>query len=627
MSALNRQRLGAVVGLAVVAVLSLTIRDPGEQLDRLLEDKAARALSEPSGPDLVRSEELLLSLVPHLRRLSTDLDQLALPGPESRELFAPQVTYTGLENPVGETLLALGVERVTWQPGDVQVQSREEAFAWLPLLRTMASLEFARFEFLGAHFSGETWSADLHFEARGQARGRGTRALRGVVAVEFAQLESENSEAGGWRIQSWKSQEMEALDVEAPLFAEVTSDSMSAALFSRVQRSLHEEKIVASFSGTGRVEASSRLEFESFDRHPGVSVVDIDGDGVDEIYLMARWGKNLLLRQSDGQWQDVAPDWGLDFEDHCTSALFADFDNDGDPDLLLGRSWLPSLYLVQDEGRFHDRSVDSVEGVLPGLVSSISAADYDGDGLLDIYLSTYASSMLEKSRDWLEREGWVGRAVLEGFLPPSEAARLGELLSDEDFHFYLNRPGPENVLLHNEGQGRFSRVTSHPLLVYKNTYQAAWADYDGDGDADLYLANDFSLNHLFRNEGDGQFADVTEASATSDYGFGMGVSWRDYDNDGLLDLYVSNMYSRAGNRITASIDGLDSRMQKGALGNSLLRNRGFDFERSPGEEAVARAGWSWGGQFADFDNDGREDLYVASGYYSAPEEVAIDRDT
>ena len=157
--------------------------------------------------------------------------------------------------------------------------------------------------------------------------------------------------------------------------------------------------------------------------------------------------------------------------------------------------------------------------------------------------------------------------------------------------------------------------------------EAALGDGLGDGDADLYLANDFSLNHLFRNEGDGQFADVTEASATSDYGFGMGVSWRDYDNDGLLDLYVSNMYSRAGNRITASIDGLDSRMQKGALGNSLLRNRGFDFERSPGEEAVARAGWSWGGQFADFDNDGREDLYVASGYYSAPEEVAIDRDT
>ena len=123
---------------------------------------------------------------------------------------------------------------------------------------------------------------------------------------------------------------------------------------------------------------------------------------------------------------------------------------------------------------------------------------------------------------------------------------------------------------------------------------------------------------------------MTEASGTSDYGFGMGVSWRDYDNDGWPDLYVPNMYSKAGTRITASIDGLDQRMQKGAVGNSLLRNRGVDFERSSGGEggqAVERAGWSWGGQFADFDNDGREDLYVASGYYSAPDEVAIDRDT
>ena len=165
------------------------------------------------------------------------------------------------------------------------------------------------------------------------------------------------------------------------------------------------------------------------------------------------------------------------------------------------------------------------------------------------------------------------------------------------------------------------------LSVGRNTYQAAWGDYDGDGDPDVYLSNDFAPNQLFRNDRGGSFSDVTSATGWADYGFGMGVSWGDYDNDDRLDLYVSNMYSRAGNRVVKGAGEVDSRVVKAAAGNSLLRNEGERFKRVSGLKTpaleVARAGWSWGGQFSDLDNDGLKDLYVLSGYYTAPERIGL----
>jgi hypothetical protein len=110
-----------------------------------------------------------------------------------------------------------------------------------------------------------------------------------------------------------------------------------------------------------------------------------------------------------------------------------------------------------------------------------------------------------------------------------------------------------------------------------------------------------------------------------DMGFGMGCSWGDYDNDGDLDLYVSNMYSKAGNRIVDQVEGADPRLKVAAHGNFLFENQAGVFEQvagdAEGEQHVARVGWSYGGQFADFDNDGNLDIYVPSGCYSAPDEV------
>ena len=144
------------------------------------------------------------------------------------------------------------------------------------------------------------------------------------------------------------------------------------------------------------------------------------------------------------------------------------------------------------------------------------------------------------------------------------------------------------------------------------------------------MANDFAADHLFRNEGPAGFRDVTVEMGLDRLGFAMGASWGDIDNDGFLDLYVSNMFSKAGQRITTQIGGLDPRIPQLADGNYLYRFDGKRFHLASGfsrpQLTVAKAGWSWGGQFFDANNDGFQDLYVPNGYYTVPEEFETNVD-
>ena len=145
-------------------------------------------------------------------------------------------------------------------------------------------------------------------------------------------------------------------------------------------------------------------------------------------------------------------------------------------------------------------------------------------------------------------------------------------------------------------------------------------DIDTDGDQDLYVANDFGENALYRNEGD-RFVDVAESFGLKDPGFGMGVSFGDYDNDGDLDLHVSNMSSTAGQRILKQLYPEDHEIRKTlskqAAGNSLYENVGDGRFRSV-TAAVGGlpGGWAFGGGFLDFDNDGWQDLYTPNGFVS-----------
>ena len=329
----------------------------------------------------------------------------------------------------------------------------------------------------------------------------------------------------------------------------------------------------------------------------GLAIRDVDGDGLEDLYLCQAGGlPNLLFRQqADGAMVDVSALAGVDWLDNSTGALLVDLDNDRDPDLVVATQSALLVMANDGAGKFTLRASHPEVG----LGYSPSAADFDLDGDLDLLVLRYAG---------------VG-------------SDLGDFPTPHPFHDARN--GGANVLLENQGELRFSDATVARGLGEENhrfSFAASWEDFDNDGDLDLYIANDFGPNQLFRNDGK-SFVDVSIESGTQDWGFGMSATWADYDRDGEMDLYVSSMFSSAGNQVIPQDDFNPTMPEETQLkylkmvrGNTLLRNSGegiFSDVTDPMGEGFA--GWAWGSKFADLNNDGWEDLYVANGYISQPD--------
>ena len=585
--------------------------------------------------EILATEEAILSLTPRLKKLGRDVLNLQLPHRAGAGLFADEVSFTDLAAsgpPSGGELPGVAVRSSHWPlDGAERTAPPSSLRLWVPLFDQVEYFEHARFHFERGNFldaGRRQWEADIAFTGAARTRSGTLLAVAAKLATRWKAGPDPGSPPGGakpawedWRIERWRLKRLTTHEAADPLFTEALDRALPQEVDrKRARESIQEQLVVAwgrdLIAGTNRFEKPHVLfDISSLYQKPGVSVVDIDRDGYDDIYVMPSWGKNLLLHnQGDGTFRDIAAEVGLDLENYCSSAAFADFDNDGDPDVFIGRTFERSLYFANEDGRFSDRSGTLALAALPNFVTSISAADYNGDGLLDVYFSTYAHD------DTWDRL----REVLE-LMPRSQAREL--LARRRKGHRFRDHYGPPNLLLVNRGAGRFAvALQSSQLALWRNTFQSTWADYDGDGDPDLYAANDFAPNNMLRNDGD-RFSDVTAETGTADIGFGMGVSWGDYDNDGLQDLYVCNMYSKAGQRIMGQIPGLDPRIVMLAGGNSLFRNEGGRFRKVSGVEPpsllVEKVGWAWGGQFADFDNDGFLDIYSLSGYYSAPPEIAI----
>ena len=581
------------------------------------------------------SEQLILQLTPQIENFDDSILNLRLPVPTSRGAFEEEVSVVDItdaparESDTGATGVPLRARR--WKiAAEAQPVYAENLDLWRPFLASVNYFEHAKFKLIKGEFSDaarNTWDGELAFS--GLAR-IGTGEWRGVKSLQEIRLRKHPpADAQGepmWLISRWRAVRFETTETERRLFHEALDQAVpDPTARTRARTSIHEQRVI-DFITTGK-RPDPLFEVVGWDRHPGIVVADIDRDGFDDIYVMARWGKNQLFRnRRDGTYEEIAAEVGLDLEGHTSSAVFADFDNDGDLDAFLGRTLQRSMYLVNEGGQFVDRSSGRVATPLPYFASSISAADYDGDGLLDLYVSTFAGQMLFERR---MRE--YRRSLLREHLPGTDAETLISHLADPSAHAWLNWPGPPNVLLRNVGSGRFVEAReAGPPFLFRNTYQATWSDYDGDGDPDLYCANDLAPDNLFRNEGNGVFVDATAAAGTTFMGFAMGASWGDYDEDGRPDLYVTNMFSKAGARITAQLSGLDERFPEMARGNWLYRNTGDGFEKVSGHDddslQVEVAGWGWGSQFIDVDNDGRLDIYALSGYYTAPDEVAKPQD-
>jgi len=189
------------------------------------------------------------------------------------------------------------------------------------------------------------------------------------------------------------------------------------------------------------------------------------------------------------------------------------------------------------------------------------------------------------------------------------------------------RNGPPNFLFRNhltaDGGGFFEDVTNATGLNQNNnrfSFAAAWCDYDGNGWPDLYVANDFGRNNLYKNE-NGRFEDIAAAAGVDDIGPGMSACWADYDEDSRPDLYVSNMWTAAGQRVIAQKEFVPAgnatvreAYRRHTKGNSLYRNRGDGaFEDIGAAERVEMGRWAWGSDALDFDNDGSPEIYITCG--------------
>lgn len=598
--------------------------------------------------NLVASEELILALQPRVEELEKPMvAERSLPGAELRStLFAPEVFLTDItepsEAPVDGPLLTTSW---AWIPASSSHRSSGNAWTmWQPLMDRIMRCERASWSIVRGEFTTaarDEFATDIALDAL-VWRGRKPVAVSAVAKAVWRRL---TDGALAWRITSWTTEKLTVTEAPAPFFTEVF-DRMSivpAAAKERARRSLHHEIMMRGYFGGEKLDLpagvrDSRFFPDAVNEHPGLAVVDIDRDGDDDLYILERWGPNLFLRNSGPdknglpRLEECAAELGLNVNGRSCAAVFIDLDNDGDPDCIVGRSMDTSLLLINDGGKFADRTAQLAPQGLPALVTSVSAADYNGDGLIDVYFSTYSPLDITTRLTGQDHQKGVVPEWARQFLLPAEQEEV--VRRQAVAHEFLGQVGPPNVLMVNRGGGRLERAPESAALAgWRNTFQASWGDYDNDGDPDIYVANDFAPDIFYRNDGrnpDGSgvtFTDVTKDAGLDHFGFGMGAAWGDYDRDGRLDLYVSNMYSKAGRRITAQVPGLDERMKAAAEGNFLYHNAGGRFDlvsgNTPPAIPVARAGWSWGGQFADFDNDTFPDLYVSSGFYTAPKEVDV----
>jgi hypothetical protein len=358
---------------------------------------------------------------------------------------------------------------------------------------------------------------------------------------------------------------------------------------------------------------SAKMRFDIIEHGSGgVSVTDYDNDGRQDIFFPDGVRSHLYRNVSDGsgpvKFVDVTTEVGLDGTDQANAGLFADVDNDGDDDLFVARYLAPNKFFRNAGGKFVDQSKESG---LDFNSTSVSACffDYDRDGYVDLYIGLYGHAFNDVPR-----------------LP-----------------FFAQNAQP-NRLYHNEhGQG-FRDVT-----VSSGTGDTGWAlavasaDYDGDGYPDIAVANDFGRKCLFHNNGNGTFTDVAKQAGVLDFSGGMGLTFGDFDGDGLIDLYTSNInsnqrwfgedmtisqymrnvartrwmlldlfqYKKFYDLVGSNWSSIGTAIGKG---NSLFKNNGNGTFTELKDSHTARAGWGWSVAFFDADNDTDLDIYAANGW-------------
>jgi hypothetical protein len=322
----------------------------------------------------------------------------------------------------------------------------------------------------------------------------------------------------------------------------------------------------------------------------GLYACDFNRDGYVDLFVVdLRTSTTKLYRgMPEGKFLDVTTEVGLPHSPDPTGrAAIIDYDNDGWEDILCPHQRI--VYRNVQGSYFEDgtRTTNVLQLIDGNLLTGLIPCDYNNDGLIDIY----ATRSQRQTGSWLESR---------------------------------TPGGGQCQLLRNKGNGQFEDVTKQTGAGGEglSVFTAAWLDYNQDGWPDVYLINEFGNGVLLENQGGRKFVEREIGAGPTDFG-SMGLSAGDINNDGLIDIYSSDMYSKAGSRVIGNLppgyypDGVMAQIRRLVAGSQLHLNRGNGRFESVGKEfQVNGVGWSWGSSLADLDNDGWLDLYVTAGFMS-----------
>jgi hypothetical protein len=318
---------------------------------------------------------------------------------------------------------------------------------------------------------------------------------------------------------------------------------------------------------------------------------DFNNDNFQDLFVSTRTGPSLLYsNKGDGTFSriltgPVATDSGL-----CFGATWGDYDNDGFLDLFVGVNNGGSDWLYRNNGAGFTKITSGAIVSSGGNANNCGWSDYDLDGFIDLWVANSDQNDFVYHNN---RNGTFTRITNNAIATKtgnSQGGSWGDYDNDGWPDLFVSRVNEPNLLYHNDGNGNFTRVTNGIIVNDPSVGQGtSWGDYDNDGYIDLFVANPNARNFLYRNNGDGTFRKITNGAIVTDVGGSRGCGWADYDNDGYLDLFV------------ATLPGT----------NFLYHNNGDGtFARVTTSVVATQAGEAVSGAWADYDNDGFQDLFV-----------------